>query len=309
MRHVYQLSDAHLPGPALLAIGMFDGVHLGHQFLLRRLVEKAHAQNCRPAVLTFFPHPDVVLGRAAERYYLTHPDQRAALLGDLGIECVITHPFDDQVRQVRAADFVDQLIQHLGLCEMWVGADFALGYRREGNVDFLRAQGEQKGFKLEVIELVTNDNSGQIISSANIRAALEAGDVETVNRHLGRPYRLEGEVVRGDGRGRTIGFPTANIDVWDQQVLPAKGVYAGWCHLNGEIFKAVANVGNRPTFGGKIVTVEAYLLDFDRDIYGQHLIFDLVVRLRPEMKFGGVEELIAQIHHDVAQGRALLTGK
>ncbi|MBI5957771.1 MAG: bifunctional riboflavin kinase/FAD synthetase [Chloroflexi bacterium] len=306
MQHVYKLSDARLPGPAIVAVGMFDGVHLGHQHLLRKLVKTAQAQGCRPAVLTFFPHPDIVLGRAAGRYYLTTPDQRAALLGDLGIECVITHPFNDEVRQMRAADFVDQLVTHLRLCELWVGADFALGYRREGNVEFLRAQGQQKGFKLEVIDLVTNDNSGQIVSSASIRAALEAGDVETVTHRLGRPYRLEGEIVRGDGRGRTIGFPTANIDVWDQQVLPAKGVYAGWCHLDGEKFMAVANVGNRPTFDGKIVTVEAYLLDFDRDIYGQTLIFDLVARLRSEMKFGGIEELVAQINHDVAQGRALL---
>ena len=285
---------------------MFDGVHLGHRYLLARLVETARAEGCIPAVLTFYPHPDVVLGRASGRYYLTSPDQRAALLGSLGVELVITHPFDDDVRQIRAAAFVDRLVTHLDPCGLWVGADFALGYKREGNVAFLRAQGAEKGFSVEVVDLITNDNTGNVISSSGIRAALETGDVVRAAHHLGRPYRLEGEVVRGDGRGRTIGFPTANIDVWDQQVLPMKGVYAGWAHLNGEAFKAVANIGNRPTFDGKLVTVEAYLLDFDRDIYGQHLIFDVMAFLRPELKFSGVDELVTQIGRDVEQGRALL---
>jgi riboflavin kinase/FMN adenylyltransferase len=306
MQHVYRLEDASLSGPAIVAVGMFDGVHLGHQYLLRRLVATAQAQGCVPTVLTFFPHPDVVLGRAAGRYYLTTPEQRATLLSEMGVECVVTHPFDDKVRQMRAAAFVDQLLTHLKLRELWVGADFALGYKREGNVDFLRAQGEQKGFKLEVVELVTNDGNGEIISSASVRAALQAGDIETVTRRLGRWYRLEGEVVHGDGRGRTIGFPTANMDVWDQQVLPPNGVYAGWAHLNGETFMAVANIGNRPTFNGYPVTVEAHLLDFDRDIYDRNLIFDIAAYLRPELKYTTVEALVEQIGLDVVQGREIL---
>jgi len=307
MQHVYRLEDVHLSGPAIVAVGMFDGVHLGHQYLLRRLVATAQAQHCVPTVLTFFPHPDVVLGRATGRYSLTTPEQRAVLLSEMGVECVVTYPFDDQVRQMRAADFVDQLLRYLKLRELWVGADFALGYRREGNVEFLRAQGEQKGFRLEVVDLVTNDDSGQIISSASVRAALQAGDIETVTRRLGRWYRLEGEVVHGDGRGRLLGFPTANMDVWDQHMLPRNGVYAGWAHLNGETFMAVANIGNRPTFNGRPVTVEAHLLDFDRDIYDRNLVFDVAAYLRPELKFNGVDALIEQIRRDVAQGRAILS--
>jgi riboflavin kinase/FMN adenylyltransferase len=306
MQHVYRLEDARPSGPTILAVGMFDGVHRGHQYLLERLVSKARGERCVPAVLTFFPHPDVVLGRASGRYYLTSPEQRAVLLGELGVELIVTHPFDDEVRQMRAADFVDRLLAYLRLRELWVGADFALGYRREGNVTFLQDEGARKGFAVEVVELVTNDESGAVISSSTIRAALAEGDVSTATYRLGRPYRLEGAVVHGDGRGRTLGFPTANIDVWEEQFLPRKGVYAGWAHLNGETFMAVANIGNRPTFNGKTVTVEAYLLDFDRDIYGAHLIFDLVAFLRPELKFNGVEALVAQMHRDVAQGRAIL---
>jgi riboflavin kinase/FMN adenylyltransferase len=306
MQHVYRLADANPRGPTIVAVGMFDGVHLGHQHLLRRLVKAAGECDCVPTVLTFFPHPDVVLGKASGRYYLTTPEQRAAMLGKLGAELVVTYPFNDEVRHIRAADFVDQLLKYLKLHALWVGADFALGYKREGNVDFLRAQGQEKGFILEVVELVTNDDSGQIINSSSIRAALAEGDVERASRWLGRPYRLEGEVVRGDGRGRAIGFPTANIDVWEEKMLPKKGVYAGWAHLDGETFMAAAYIGNRPTFNGGLVTVEAHLLDFDRDIYGQNLIFDVVAFLRPELKFNSVAELIAQIDQDVIQSRAIL---
>ncbi|HEX3054409.1 MAG TPA: riboflavin biosynthesis protein RibF, partial [Aggregatilineaceae bacterium] len=284
MRHVYQLADAQPAAPTLVAVGMFDGVHRGHQFLLRRLVQAAHEQGWIPTVLTFFPHPDVVLGRASGRYYLTTPEQRATLLGRLGVELVVTHPFNDEVRQMRAADFVDRLIADLRLRALWIGPDFALGYKREGNVEFLRVQGQAKGFDVEVVQLVTNDNNGKIINSNGIRAALNEGRVEQAAEWLGRPYQLAGEVVHGDGRGRTIGFPTANLDVWVEQVLPENGIYAGWAYLDGEKFMSVANVGNRPTFGGKEVRVEAHLLDFDRDIYGRVLAFDFVARLRPELK-------------------------
>ena len=307
MQHVTSLADAHPSGPTIVAVGMFDGVHRGHQHLLRRLVQTAHARGFVPAVLTFFPHPDIVLGRASGRYYLTSPQQRADLLGQLGVELVVTHPFDETVRHMRAAEFVDRLLVHLKPRELWVGPEFALGYKREGNVAFLRAEGARKGFALEVVDLVTNDGNGDVISSSTIRTALAEGDMTAATRRLGRPYRLEGEVVHGDGRGRTIGFPTANLDVWDEQFLPRKGVYAGWAHLNGETFMAVANIGNRPTFNGGLVTVEAYLLDFDRDIYGEHLAFDVVAFLRPELKFDGVETLVAQIREDVIQGRALLS--
>jgi len=307
MQHVTSLADAHPAGPTIVAVGMFDGVHRGHQHLLRRLVQTARDRAFIPAVLTFFPHPDVVLGRASGRYYLTSPQQRADLLGELGVELVVTHPFNEEVRHMRAAEFVDRLLAHLKLRELWVGPEFTLGYRREGNVAFLRAEGARKGFSLEVVDLVTNDGNGNVISSSTIRAALAEGDVAAATRRLGRPYRLEGEVVHGDGRGRTIGFPTANLDVWDEQFLPLKGVYAGWAHLNGETFMAVSNIGNRPTFNGGVVTVEAHLLDFDRDIYGERLAFDVVAFLRPELKFNGVEALVAQIRQDAIEGRALLS--
>ncbi|WP_119066987.1 bifunctional riboflavin kinase/FAD synthetase [Aggregatilinea lenta] len=307
MQHVYTLSAARLNGPGMVAIGMFDGVHLGHQHLLSQLVHTARAKNSVPTVLTFFPHPDVVMGRVTGRYYLATPEERAILLGDLGIEWIITHPFDSQVRQIRAAEFVDELVRHLHLEELWVGADFAMGYQREGNVAFLREQGLEKGFEVKTVELVASDEGGQVISSNAIRAVLNSGEVEQAARWLGRPYRVSGEVVQGDQRGRTIGFPTANMDVWDEKFLPQNGVYAGWVRLGDEVFMSVANVGRRPTFGGQTVTVEAHLLDFDRDIYGEIITFDFVAHLRPEMRFSGVEALVEQIKRDAAQGREILS--
>lgn len=306
MQHVDRLADARPQHPSLVAVGMFDGVHRGHGYLLRRLVETAHDRQMTPVVLTFFPHPDVVMGRASGRYYLTTPERRAILLGNLGIEWVITHPFNDEVRHIRAAQFVDELVRYLRLGELWVGTDFALGYKREGNVEFLRAQGAAKGFRLRALQLLTNSEGEQIISSSAIRTALQEGNLDQANQWLGRFYRISGEVVRGDGRGHTFGFATANLDVWDEQVLPQHGVYAGWAHLGDETFKAVANVGRRPTFEGKIVRLEVHILDFDRDIYGQTLMFDLVARLRPEMRFDGIDALVAQIKQDVAQAREVL---
>ncbi|MBC7811134.1 MAG: bifunctional riboflavin kinase/FAD synthetase [Burkholderiales bacterium] len=305
MKHIYHLAEAHLEQPSLVTIGVFDGVHIGHQHLIRRLVADAHANNRLAVVLTFFPHPDVVLRGLQGRYYLMTPEQRADEMAKLGVDFVVTHPFDDVVRQLRAADFVDQLVEHLKIDALWVGSDFAMGYKREGNVDYLRAQGEEKGFSLNVIDLIVAE--GATISSTAIRDALLNGDVGQVRDWLGRAYEVEGEVIHGQERGRTIGFPTANTAVWPKQVIPANGVYAGWATIGDERFMAMTNVGVRPTFEGEGVTVEAYLLDFDRDIYGQKVRLSFETRLRAEQKFNGIQELIAQIGKDVEAGRAYLS--
>ena len=303
--HLAGLSEAHLTQPSLVTIGVFDGVHRGHQEVIRQTVEDAHKLHRLAVVLTFYPDPDVVLRHLSGRTYLTGPEEKAALLGDLGVDIVITQPFDEALRQVRAADFVDRLREHLKMEELAVGADFAMGYQREGNVDFLRAQGESKGFEVQVVELLSN--GGEKISSTAIRQALDAGDVEQARGWLGRSYSLGGPVVHGAQRGRTIGFPTANIEVWDQQVIPANGIYASWVYLGDERFMAATSVGVRPTFGGTDITVEPYILDFNRDIYGQTLRLSFETRLRDEQRFDGVDALVAQIKADVAASRAYLS--
>lgn len=304
--HVYALKEVHVTRPSIVTVGVFDGVHRGHKFLVERLVSTARANNQNAVVLTFYPHPDAVLRGIDERYYLTHPDDRAQRLLDLGVDIVISHPFNEEVRQMRAADFVDRLLNHLQMSALWATANFAMGYQREGNIDFLREQGAAKGFDVETVDLVYADENGDKISSSSIRTAVLEGDISRANRYLGRPFRLKGEVVHGAKRGRTIGFPTANVAVWNEQLRPQNGVYVCWAYLSEERFAAVTNVGKRPTFDGKFVTIEAHLLDFNRDIYGQTLHLEFVERLRGEMKFNGIEELVAQIKQDVVDARALL---
>lgn len=307
MQHLYGLPDVPVEKDSVITIGVFDGVHLGHQQLIRRLVTAAHAQNQLAIVLTFFPHPDVVLRGLTGRYYLASTEQRAELMGKLGVDIVVTLPFDQAFRQIRAAAFVESLRQRLRLRSLWVGADFAMGYQREGNIAFLQARGQEQGFEVDVIEMVEADHT--VISSTAIRQALQAGDVEAARAALGRAYSVTGVVAQGQQRGRTIGFPTANLAVWEDQVLPANGVYAGWATWNGQRYMAVTNVGLRPTFNGEGVTVEAYLLDFSGDLYGQPLELSFETRLREEKKFDGIDALIAQIKADVEAGRAYLEGQ
>lgn len=307
MIHVRQLDDIQLDKPSMVTIGVFDGVHRGHQALIRHLVDEAHAANRQAVVLTFHPHPDVVIRGITGRYYLTTPGQRAEFLGDMGVDVVVTHPFDATVRSMRAAHFVDNLINSLQMTCLRVGTDFALGYQREGNVAYLTELGLEKGYEVRPIELVKRNGNEEQISSSVIRDLLQDGNIKKANDLLGRPYMVEGVVIEGDKRGRTIGFPTANMKVWEQQVLPAKGVYAGWVTLGSERFMAVANLGVRPTFDGQHLSLEPHLLDFDRDIYGETLQLTFEHRLRPEQKFDGLDALKAQLGRDIAQGRELLS--
>src|SRR5258708_7434015 len=302
MKHIYNLNNAHLDKPSIVTIGVFDGVHRGHQHLLASLVQAAKASNRLSVVLTLFPHPDRVLRGLTGPHYLTTLEQKARLLGELGVDVVVTHPFDNEVRQIRAHTFVDQLCDHLKMTSLWVTSDFAMGYQREGNFAYLTAQGAEKGFEVRQIDLLgTQNHSDKAISSTAIREALLAGNVENAADWLGRPYRLEGPVVHGDHRGRTLGFPTANVDVWTEQIIPANGIYACRATLGNERFMAATSVGVRPQFNGKDVRVEAYLLDFDREIYGQQLSIDFVAWLRGEQKFHSLDALIQQIQADVAR--------
>lgn len=305
MRHIRALSEANLESPAVVTIGVFDGVHRGHQRVIKRLLEAAEAAGAVSVVLTFYPDPELVIRGPQPRYYLTSPDEKARLFGELGVDLVVTHPFDDEVRHVRAAEFVDRLVKHLNMAELWVGEDFAMGYQREGDIAFLEAQAAEKGFVLRIVDLM--DAGGDKVSSSRIRQTLAAGDVEEAQYCLGRPFRVEGEVVVGDRRGQTIGVPTANVAVPDERAIPAHGVYAAWAWVGGQRVKAAVNVGVRPTFDGTRRTiVEAHLLDFDADLYGQTLTLGFVAHLRGEQRFDGVDALVTQIARDVEQARQIL---
>ncbi len=305
MQQLHMLESIRLERPSLVTIGVFDGVHRGHQFLISQLVQQAHAAGQAAVVVTLFPHPDVVLHGLMGRYYLTTPEQQAELIGVLGVDYVVIQPFNDETRQIRATVFVDRLLTHLHMAGLWITHDFALGYEREGDFAFLQGQGAEKGFTVQEAPLLTSSN-GQTIRSSAIRASLSEGNVSRAADWLGRYYALTGPVVRGDGRGRQLGFPTANTAVWSEQILPANGIYACYAQLGTERFRAMTSIGTRPTFDGIDTRVEAYLLDFDRDIYGQTLSIDFVARLRDELKFSSVEALIAQMHQDTALGKEIL---
>lgn len=306
MPHVTSLHDVQLTQPALVTIGVFDGVHVGHQHLIRQLVARARAAGRLTVVLTFFPHPDAVLHRVTEPYYLTSPEQRAEELTKLGVDWVITQTFDDEFRRTPAAEYVQKLVQHINMRELWVGQHFAMGYEREGNTSFLRLEGDKYGFTVHEVELAQSADH-QAISSTRIRELLKTGAVEDASLLLGRPYSVRGRVVQGDQRGRTIGFPTANVELWDEQVLPALGVYAGYAQFDTEAHPCVTNLGIRPTFDGTQLRVEAHLLDYVGDLYGRILTVTFMHRLRGEMKFPSIQDLISQIAADAARGRQLLT--
>lgn len=305
MQHYWSLEEVHFQN-AWLTIGQFDGVHLGHQEIIRRLIRGAHAHQSPAVVITFFPHPAVVLGKRISPSYLTTPDERANLLGELGVDAVITHPFDKNVAATSAQVFMTNIKAKLGIEQLIVGHDFAMGHNRTGNVAKLKIIGQQLGFAVEEVPPVTIN--GELVSSSLIRKALSSGSVEKAALLLGRNYRVSGEVVPGDGRGRTIGIPTANLNMWQWRALPASGVYVCQAYLMGKTWGSVTNIGTRPTFAphSNHTWVETHLLDFDEQIYGQELRLSFIARLREERRFPNIQALIDQINHDITKANRIL---
>jgi riboflavin kinase/FMN adenylyltransferase len=239
-------------------------------------------------------------------FYLTSPEEKAEILGDLGVDVVITHPFDRQVAATPAPEFMSRLHHHLGMRHLKVGHDFALGRDRAGDAQTLSEIGKTLGYTVEQIAPFMLD--GQVVSSSRIRFLLGAGQVVEAAQLLGRNFSIAGTVVVGDQRGRTIGFPTANLDPWQMRAIPAAGVYVCRTAVNGSSYDAVTNIGVRPTFEANPVPprVEAHLLDFDGNLYGTSLKLEFVTRLRGEQRFASVDELITQIHRDVETARQIL---
>lgn len=305
MLHFYSLQSVHL-NASWLTIGAYDGVHLGHQAILKQLAAGAHAVGCPAVVLTFHPHPANVLNPRHPLKYLTTPERRAELLGDLGIDVVITYPFDEQVAHLPGQEFLRRMDEHLDINTLWVGYDFAMGHNRDTDVSVLKQLGVELDYILNVQAPINNGD--QIISSSRIRKLLQEGNLDVANRYLGRPYCLSGKVIPGDGRGRTIGVPTANLDFWEEQVIPARGVYACRAFVEDQTYTAATNIGVRPTFDGRGVHdhVEAHLLDADIDLYGKTIRLEFIEYLRGEQKFPNVEALVNQIRADIARTRRLL---
>jgi riboflavin kinase/FMN adenylyltransferase len=305
MKHYYSLEEVSVKN-AWLTIGVFDGVHRGHREIIQRLTSGAHANDSPAILLTFEPHPASVLS-GQEIKCLTTPEERAELLGSLGVDIVITQPFTHELAASTALEYMTRIQKAIDLKHLLVGYDFALGKGREGSPNRLAEIGRELGYSVEVIQAIS-DESG-VISSTEIRKLVATGNVGEASQLLGYRYPLSGEVIRGAGRGRTINFPTANVDYPIRKVTPSNGIYACWAHLGNERFMAATNIGFNPTFtpDRQTPSLEAYLLDFDRDIYGQHIKLEFMSRIRNELKFNSVQALIWKIQEDVEKTRELLT--
>jgi len=291
--------------PSAVAIGVFDGVHRGHQAVIEDLVEGAAALGLCPIALTFDPHPLEFLAPERAPRLLGSIEHRVELLGRLGVEIVGVLPFPI-IRDLAPAVFATEVLSdRLMARQVAVGADFRFGRDREGDLTLLTEAGARAGFEVKAVSLVTAAG-GEVVSSSQIRSMLEQGEVEAAERMLGRPFELRGPVIHGDARGRAIGFPTANLHIPDRLAVPAYGVYAAWAHWEGLERPAVVNIGVRPTFGKDGRTVEAHLLGFDGDLYGVEMTLRFVERIRPEVRFDGVEALVAQIGRDVQAAAAIL---
>lgn len=293
---------------SVVTVGTFDGVHLGHQAIIRYLVERAEAQNGRSTVVTFDPHPRaVVQGQAVP--LLTTPEERADVMEGLGLDRFLVVPFTKEFSQLRAEAYVeDFLVGTVGLKEIVVGYDHHFGRGREGDRALLERMGKKLGFSVDVIAAQEVGGGGVASSSAVREALLERGDAKGAAAMLGRPYSLAGTVARGEGRGRTIGFPTANVSPDDaRKLMPRRGVYAVRAKVPGyeAPFDAMANVGLRPTFDGKETRLEVHLLGFEGELYGQRLRIHFVRRLREERRFDSPEALAEQLSKDRARCRSV----
>ena len=288
-------------GPCSVAIGTFDGVHRGHRAVLAAVLGGRAA----PAVLTFANHPATVLRPDEPMPMLTDLDDRLHLIAEAGIEVAAVVDFDRRFRELSPAEFADRyLVSGLGAVLVAVGQGFRFGRGAAGSVDTLRLLGADRGF--EVVEVAPVSDRGVQVRSSQIRALLSEGAVSSAAELLGRPHSVSGVVIAGDGRGRSIGVPTANITVTPGTAMPAGGVYAVLADVDGDRVPGVANLGTRPTFGGGEPILEVHLFDFSADLYGEPIRVLFVERIRDERKFDSIEALVAQIADDVETGRDLL---
>jgi riboflavin kinase/FMN adenylyltransferase len=301
------LADVLVGEPVVLTIGTFDGLHLGHQDVLRQVKQAAQQLTAKTAVIAFHPRPRAVFKPDYfHNDYLTTPMERIKLFQRQGIDVLILIPFSLEFAQISAGSFMRMLTDKINLVQMCVGYDFALGKNREGTISKLTELGRVLNY--DVYEIQPFVLNGEAVSSTSIREYLRQGDVHNATRLLGRYPFLTSRIVQGSRRGRTIGFPTANLAVPPERLLPANGVYATLIHLPDDHtpYPSVTNIGVRPSFDGRDRTVEAHIFDFDQNVYDKTVTLEFVERLRPEQKFNGVEELVAQIRKDSAQARRLL---
>jgi riboflavin kinase/FMN adenylyltransferase len=289
----------------VVTIGVFDGVHRGHQQIIGRAVERARAGGHSSVVMTFDPHPSEVVRPGSHPPILTTQRTKAALVEQLGVDVFCVVPFTPDFMRLAPDEFVHEvLVSSLHAAGVVVGDNFRYGRKAAGDVDALTRAGRSFGFFVEGVPLL-EEVDGTSLSSTYIRSCIAGGDVAAAATALGRPHRIDGVVVRGDGRGAGIGYPTANLATVAYAAVPADGVYAGRMHRGDQVLSTAISIGTNPTFEGQERRIEGYVLDFDDDLYGEHVTFEFVERLRSTERYDSVEALVAQMAHDVEETRRL----
>ena len=300
-----ELAQFSPPAETLITIGVFDGVHLGHKFLISKLVNLAAKQHLLSGIVTFRQHPRDLLAPKNKLLFLCSVEERVQLLKNEGVDIVAPLTFNRELAKVTARDFVSLLQKHLKMRGLVIGPDFMLGHNREGNAEMLRALGAEMGVSVTVVAPKSID--GEVASSTVIRQALAEGNMEKVTRLLGRPFSLKGTVARGEHRGTGLGFHTVNLKVDTKMALPPDGVYATRAYIEGQEYQAMTNIGLRPTFGDNNErTIESFILNYNQDVYGKAVKIEIIQRLREEKTFASIEELKQQIAEDVKRGSAIL---
>ena len=309
MKIVSRIEDIQKPFErAVMTIGNFDGVHIGHQALLHPVTEKAVAKDGTAVAMTFEPHPMNLLAPNDRKPLITLYEQKCELIARTGIDVLIGVPFTKSFSEISALEFVqDLLIQRIGMQTIVVGKDYTFGKKREGNVDLLKAWSRELGFEVCTVDWIQSAGLPQRISSTRIRELVMNGQMEKARKLLGRYYQIRGTVTAGRRRGASLlGFPTANIQLQDE-LCPQQGIYAVTVQVHGRTYQGVANIGYSPTFEDHVFTIEVHILDFNQDIYGASIRVNFIRRLRAEKKFHSLNDLSAQIEKDITQARDILS--
>ena len=293
---------------AIVTIGNFDGVHLGHQLIFKKIAAEAFRKKCKAVVITFEPHPKMILHPDIQPFYLiTSIEEKIERIAETGVDGLMLIPFSLVFSKMTAKEFICSVLwDKLRIKKIFIGHDYTFGKGKEGNETYLAAFGEKLGFQVEVISAFKVGDT--VISSSLTRNMILEGSVKKAAAFLGRPYSFSGTVIKGHHRGRGLGFPTANIKP-DKVLVPGRGIYAVRVHREGKTYQGVLNIGFNPTFSDEALSVEAYILDFDGDLYGKRLEILFVDRIRDEIKFDGPAKLIEQIKRDVEKARVVLNVK
>ncbi len=306
MKIVQNTSNFSVRDETYVTIGTFDGVHFGHQKIIEKLVKEAKKANKKSVVLTFFPHPRMVLQKDASLKLINTIEERAVLLEKTGLDYLIIHPFSKEFSRMSALEFVrDVLVNQLNISKLIIGYDHHFGKNREGNITQLTEYSHVYNFKVE--EIPAQDIDTVSVSSTKVRRALVAGNLKTANNYLGYSFMLNGTVVNGKKLGGTIGYPTANIDIKETyKLIPKNGVYVVKSTIHKKIVFGMMNIGNRPTVNGNHQTIEVHFFDFNQDLYHQNLTIELIYFLRDEQKFDGIDSLVSQLKKDEETARDYL---